>query len=63
MMLRHLIRGGLNGNDIAAFLQSCPPGDLACIQNGAPAAIEQYRLRITAILNSSGPPPRRPSSS
>jgi lysophospholipase L1-like esterase len=40
----------LNGNDITAFLQSCPPGDLACIQNGAPAAIAQYRTRMTAIL-------------
>ena len=40
----------LNGNDITAFLQSCPPGDLACIQNGAPAAIAQYRTRLTAIL-------------
>ena len=40
----------LNGNDITAFLQSCPPGDLACIQSGAPAAIAQYRTRLTAIL-------------
>ena len=40
----------LNGNDIDAFLQSCPPGDLACIQNGAPAAIARYRTRMTAIL-------------
>jgi len=40
----------LNGNDITAFLQSCPPGDLACIQNGAPGAITQYRTRMTAIL-------------
>jgi lysophospholipase L1-like esterase len=40
----------LNGNDINAFLQSCPPGDLACIQDGAPAAIARYRTRLTAIL-------------
>jgi lysophospholipase L1-like esterase len=40
----------LNGNDITTFLQSCPPGDLACIQNGAPAAIARYRTRMTAIL-------------
>jgi lysophospholipase L1-like esterase len=40
----------LNGNDITAFIQSCPPGDLACIQNGAPEAIAQYRTRMTAIL-------------
>ena len=40
----------LNGNDITAFLQSCPPGDLACIQGGAPQAIAQYRTRMTAIL-------------
>jgi lysophospholipase L1-like esterase len=40
----------LNGNDITAFLQSCPPGDLACIQDGAPAAIAGYRTRLTAIL-------------
>jgi lysophospholipase L1-like esterase len=40
----------LNGNDITAFLQSCPPGDLACIQDGAPAAIARYRTRLTAIL-------------
>jgi lysophospholipase L1-like esterase len=40
----------LNGNDITAFLQSCPPGDLACIQDGAPAAIARYRARMTAIL-------------
>ena len=40
----------LNGNDIDAFLQSCPPGDLACIQDGAPAAIAQYRIRLTTIL-------------
>ncbi len=25
----------LNGNDINEFLQTCPPGDLACIQDGA----------------------------
>jgi lysophospholipase L1-like esterase len=40
----------LNGNDINAFLQSCPPGDLACVVAGAPAAIAQYRVRLTALL-------------
>jgi lysophospholipase L1-like esterase len=40
----------LNGNDINAFLQSCPPGDLACIQHGAPAAIAAYQARLTSIL-------------
>ena len=40
----------LNGNDVDAFLQSCPPGDLACVQDGAPGAIAQYRIRMTAIL-------------
>ena len=41
----------LNGNDANAFLQSCPPGDLACIQAGAPAAIAAYRARLTSILH------------
>jgi lysophospholipase L1-like esterase len=40
----------LNGNDINTFLQTCPPGDLACIQAGAPAAIAAYQARLTAIL-------------
>jgi lysophospholipase L1-like esterase len=40
----------LNGNDINEFLQTCPPGDLACIQNGAPAAIAAYQARLTSIL-------------
>jgi lysophospholipase L1-like esterase len=40
----------LNGNDINEFLHSCPPGDLACIQNGAPAAIAAYQARLTSIL-------------
>jgi len=40
----------LNGNDINAFLQSCPPGDAACIQREAPAAIAQYSARMTAIM-------------
>ena len=40
----------LNGNDINAFLQTCPPGDLACIQAGAPAAIAAYQARLTSIL-------------
>ena len=40
----------LNGNDINEFLRSCPPGDLACIQNGAPAAIAAYQARLTSIL-------------
>jgi hypothetical protein len=45
-------RAGAEASDtlIAAFLQSCPPGDLACIQNGAPAAITRYCTRLTAIL-------------
>ena len=40
----------LNGNDINEFLQTCPPGDLACIQAGAPAAIAAYQARLTSIL-------------
>src|SRR5229473_3991813 len=40
----------LNGNDINDFLQTCPPGDLACIQAGAPAAIAAYQARLTSIL-------------
>lgn len=40
----------LNGNDINEFLKSCPPGDLACIRNGAPAAIAAYQARLTFIL-------------
>ena len=40
----------LNGNDANDFLQTCPPGDLACIQNGAPAAIAAYQARLTSIL-------------
>ena len=40
----------LNGNDINEFLQSCPPGDLACIESGAPAAIAAYQVRLTSIL-------------
>ena len=41
----------LNGNDINDFLRTCPPGDLACIQNSAPAAIAAYRARLTSILS------------
>jgi lysophospholipase L1-like esterase len=40
----------LNGNDIDAFVQSCPAGDLACIQRGAPAAIAAYQQRLRAIV-------------
>ena len=40
----------LNGNDANDFLQTCPPGDLACLQAGAPAAIAAYQTRLTAIL-------------
>src|SRR5713101_810321 len=40
----------LNGNDINDFLRTCAPGDLACIQNGAPVAIAAYRARLTSIL-------------
>lgn len=41
----------LNGNDIDAFVQSCPVGDLECIQRGAPAAITGYRQRLGAIVS------------
>jgi lysophospholipase L1-like esterase len=41
----------LNGNDINEFLQTCPSGDLACIQAGAPAAIAAYHARLTSILS------------
>ena len=40
----------LNGNDANDFLQTCPPGDLACIQASAPAAIAAYQARLTSIL-------------
>ena len=40
----------LNGNDANAFLQTCPPGDLGCIQAGALAAIAAYQARLTSIL-------------
>jgi lysophospholipase L1-like esterase len=40
----------LNGNDANEFLQTCPPGDLACLQAGAAAAIAVYQARLTSIL-------------
>lgn len=40
----------LNGNDVNAFVQSCPPADTACIQAGAPAAIAAYRQRLRSIV-------------
>ena len=40
----------LNGNDINEFLLTCPPGDLACLQAGAPTAIAAYQDRLTSIL-------------
>jgi len=40
----------LNGNDATEFVRSCPPGDLACIANGAPAAIAAYQTRMTNIV-------------
>ena len=40
----------LNGNDANDFLHTCPAGDLACIQNSAPAAIAAYQARLTSIL-------------
>jgi lysophospholipase L1-like esterase len=41
---------GLNGNDFNEFLASCPPGDLACIQAGAPAATVAYGARLLTLL-------------
>ena len=41
----------LNGNDIVEFLRTCPAGDLACILQAAPAAIEAYRVRLLSILS------------
>ena len=41
----------LNGNDINAFVQSCPPGDRVCIQQGAPAAIAAYKHRLQTIVS------------
>jgi hypothetical protein len=35
----------LNGNDINEFLQSCPPGDLACTDHAARLAAEQKVVR------------------
>lgn len=40
----------LNGNDINEYLASCPPGDLACLQAGAPAATAAYGARLLALL-------------
>jgi lysophospholipase L1-like esterase len=40
----------LNGNDANDFLLTCPPGDLACLRAGAPAAIAAYQARLTSIL-------------
>jgi lysophospholipase L1-like esterase len=40
----------LNGNDINAYLGSCPPADLACLQAGAAAATTAYGVRLLAIL-------------
>jgi lysophospholipase L1-like esterase len=40
----------LNGNDMNDFVRTCPPGDLACIQRGAPAAIAAYKVRMATIL-------------
>ncbi len=40
----------LNGNDVDAFVQSCPPGDTDCIERGAPAAVAAYRQRLRAIV-------------
>ncbi len=40
----------LNGTDATEFVRSCPPGDLACITNGAPAAIAAYQTRLKGIV-------------
>ena len=40
----------LNGNDATEFVRSCPPGDLACITNSAPAAIAAYQARLKGIV-------------
>ena len=40
----------LNGNDATEFVRSCPPGDLACITNAAPAAIAAYQTRLKGIV-------------
>jgi lysophospholipase L1-like esterase len=40
----------LNGNDINAYLASCPPGDLACLQAGAAAATAAYGARLLGLL-------------
>lgn len=42
----------LNGNDINDFVRTCPPGDFACIQRTAPAAIAAYKGRMATILRS-----------
>ncbi|MEO8346370.1 MAG: SGNH/GDSL hydrolase family protein [Betaproteobacteria bacterium] len=39
------------GNDVAAFVNSCS-GDPTCIQNGAPAFVEQFSMNLSAILQS-----------
>ncbi len=40
----------LGSNDISDFVASCAPGDLACVQNTAPAAIAAYVARMSTIL-------------
>lgn len=41
----------MGGNDIDEFLATCPPGDIGCIQAGAPAAIAAFTGRMGSILS------------
>jgi hypothetical protein len=52
----------LNGNDANAFLQTCPPGDLACIQAGAPATFTASRSAIAGWTRAKSACPPAPAS-
>jgi hypothetical protein len=44
----------LNGNDINAFLQTCPPADLTCTQNDSHPSDAGYRALAELVWNASG---------
>jgi lysophospholipase L1-like esterase len=45
-----LITLALGGNDVTEFVASCPPGDIACIQAGAPQAAADYAARMAVLV-------------
>jgi lysophospholipase L1-like esterase len=45
-----LITLALGGNDVTEFVASCPPGDIACLQAGAPQAAADYSARMAVLL-------------